>query len=276
MKGMRYMKIFEILDKENRNSVGVLLYYEKKKEFIIELEEYLDEWTAPLLFTNLVKRNIYTVPRDLSFLWVKERIIPCGRQNIGAILKNHKMESYDEMRFLELSKGKCSQDGLYIKMIDKLPEYIKERQNRNIKECVVCDEKKILCFFVDDTVKKIDLEKIDSDKNSIMYDIQKVLGNDKLYQSCCVGTGGYSITFNDSIDIPAYILYDAGESISLSLNDFICFAKNNLLDTSACCSLLDCSRQNISYIVKQEYLKPIKEDIKGNLYLKGETVKNMW
>lgn len=54
MKGIRSMKIYEILDEENRSSVGVLLYYEKKREFIVELQESLDEWTAPLLFSGLV------------------------------------------------------------------------------------------------------------------------------------------------------------------------------------------------------------------------------
>jgi len=52
---------------------------------------------------DLLDTQIVLRPRDLSFLWVKERIIPSGRQNISAILKNHKMDAYDEMKFLELS-----------------------------------------------------------------------------------------------------------------------------------------------------------------------------
>ena len=48
------MKIFEIIDAELELSMGVLLYYEKEKTCIIELQEYLDEWTAPLLFTSYV------------------------------------------------------------------------------------------------------------------------------------------------------------------------------------------------------------------------------
>lgn len=58
MKSMRYMKTYEILDAANKLSIGVLLYYEKKKEFVIELQSKVDEWTAPLLFTNLVKNPI--------------------------------------------------------------------------------------------------------------------------------------------------------------------------------------------------------------------------
>ena len=51
MRGIRYMKIYEIIDEENAMSAGVLLYYEKEKTCIAELPEYLDEWTAPFLFS---------------------------------------------------------------------------------------------------------------------------------------------------------------------------------------------------------------------------------
>ena len=103
------MKIFAIIDEETTLLTGILLYYEKEGTCVIELPEYLDEWTAPLLFTSYVKKKIYTIPRDISFLWVKERVIPSGRQNINDILAHHNMQSYDEMKFLEISEGKCSQ-----------------------------------------------------------------------------------------------------------------------------------------------------------------------
>ena len=80
------MKIYEIKDYEDGTGKGVLLYFEKAKEFLIELVEDMDEWTAPLLFSGLVKKGIFTVPRDLSRAWVEERIIPSGRQNINYIL----------------------------------------------------------------------------------------------------------------------------------------------------------------------------------------------
>ena len=117
------MKIYEILDRENELSIGTLIYYKKSRTFIIELQGYLDEWNAPLLMTSFVKRGIFTIPRDISLMWVRERIIPSGRQNIGMILKNHHLKEYDEMKFLELSEGRCSQDSLYIEPVKALPEY---------------------------------------------------------------------------------------------------------------------------------------------------------
>ena len=103
----------------------------------IELADRLDEWEAPLLFQGLVKKGIYTVPGAISALWVRERVIPSGRQNIGSILKNAKLKEHNEMALLELSKGKCSQDSCYIEEItgEELPEDIKKRTHKNISEC---------------------------------------------------------------------------------------------------------------------------------------------
>lgn len=264
------MKIFQIIDEENALLVGVLLYYEKSRTCIIELPEYLDEWTAPLLFTSYVKKKIYTIPRDISFLWVKERVIPSGRQNIKAILEHHHMQAYDEMKFLEISEGKCSQDSLYIRKVDYLPDFIIKRQQKNIVECVMCENRTLLCFFADEILRKIELKKID------IEDLDKVINNERLYQSGKVGTAGYFITFNDSIDVQASILYEAGEIIPLKLSDFKMFVQKNVLDTTESCNLLECSRQNISYIVNQQRLTPVKEEVRGNLYLRGDVLRTMW
>lgn len=263
------MKIFEI--KEKNKTIGTLLYYEKEKSFIIELKDGIDEWTAPLLFTSFVKRKIFTIPKDVSMLWVKERIIPSDRQNIGSILSKHKLKTYDEMRLLELSEGRCAQDELYIKKIDELPAYVAKRMEVNVEECVMLEGGFALCFFANGEVKKTALSKLRN-----IDGIDKILDNKALYISGKVGTGGYSVTFNNSIDIPTRALYEAGEDIPLSKNDFLSFAKRNIIDTSECREILEYSRQNISYMIDKKKISPIKEDVKGNIYLKGDVLKNRW
>lgn len=121
------MKIFHIMDEENKLLVGVLFYEEKERTCHIELPEYLDEWTAPLLFTGYIKQKIYSIPQDLSLLWLEERVIPSGRQNLQNILEHHRMDGYDEMKFLEISEGRCSQDSLYIKETNEVPDFVKRR-----------------------------------------------------------------------------------------------------------------------------------------------------
>ena len=91
-----------------------------------------------------------------------------------------------------------------------------------------------------------------------------------------IGVGGYYITFNNSIDIPAWALYGAKETLPLTLEDFKKFTQKNMLDTTEVCNTLECSRQNISYMVKKRHILPIKESVRGNLYDKCEILRYKW
>lgn len=271
MKGTGFMKIYEMINDDNNTIVGVLLYYEKEKTFLIELDDTLDEWNLPFLFSPLVKKGIYSIGREFSLMWVKERIIPSGRQNISDILKTHKLKEYDEMRFLELSHGRCSQDSLYIKRTDSLPDYVIARRKHNLVDCTAATDNTLLCFFADGTVKKTALSDLDG-----VEKIDKVMENQLLFSSCMLGSDGYYITFNDSIDVPSWLLYEKGQPIPLTYEDFLSFTKYNIVDTSDSCMILECSRQNLAYMVRQEQLTPLKEDVKGNLYLKKDVLKLRW
>ncbi len=260
------MKAYEI--KDSRTGIGILLYFEKSKTFIIELRDDLDEWTAPLLFSGPVKKKIFTMPRDISKAWVEERIIPCDRQNINDILTNHHLKEYDALRLLELSQGRCAQDDLIVRKIDNLPDYVTDRMERNVVDVVVMDENRGLCFFADDTVRIVELKVLDG--------FDRIKNNAGLLESGRVGCGGYYVTFNDSIDYPASVFYEKGRLIPLTRDDFITFMSKNVLDTTQSCRLLNCSRQNLSYLVRQGSIQAAKPDVNGNLYLKGDVIKNTW
>lgn len=269
------MKSYAIYDKAlNRTTpVGYLFYYEKAASFIIELCDDLDEWDAPLLFQKLVKEKRYTVPANISHLWVSERIIPSGRQNIGTILKNHRLSDYDEMSLLRLSRGKCAQDDCYISEIAyaDIPQSITDRTKNNIRECFPTEDSQLLCLFNDNTAKKVDFTTL-IDKYS---DLSYVIVNKALLDSVKVGVGGYSAVFNDSIEIPSVDLYAHGILLPLTSNDFYNFIHRNVMDTTATYNMLQCSRQNLSYMVREEKITPIIYGTKENLYLKGEVERVM-
>lgn len=270
------MKIYAIYDKEiYRNmALGYLFYYEKANEYIIELNDCLDEWEAPILFQGLVKKKIYTVPKDISLLWIRERVIPSGRQNIGSILKNAKMKEYNEMALLALSKGRCSQDNCYIEEIasEELPEEIRKRSDKNITECFPTEDKQIICLFFDNTVRKVDLSLLAAHNRDVLY----ILKNDDLLYSVKVGVGGYSISFNDTIEIASSTVREEGTLLPISANDIWGFVRTNVVDTTTACDMLQCSRQNLSYLLKTKKLAPIICGTKENLYTKGsvERVRN--
>ncbi|MBQ3546204.1 MAG: hypothetical protein IJA34_14660 [Lachnospiraceae bacterium] len=267
------MKNYAIYDEDLRRSspIGYLFYYEKSESFIIELCEDLDEWEAPLLFQRLVRKGIYTVSKDISLMWVKERIIPSGRQNIGSILKNHRLNKYSEMDILWLSKGRCSQDSCYIAEIKEIPQHITERMRNNVSECVAIEGNKLICLFRDDTVRLVDVEKL----NAKYKDISYVLKKKELFESVKVGIGGYSVSFNETIEIPASDLRKFGEILPLTANDIYGFIRKNVVDTTTACDMLKCSRQNLFYLVKEKKLTPIIQGKKENMYLKGEIIRLM-
>ena len=263
------MKTYEIYDQENDLSIGVLLCYEKEKSFVIELAPDLDEWTAPLLLTALVKHGVYTIPRDISLLWVKGRVVPSERQNIQAILSAHKLKEYDEMKLLEITEGRCPQDSMIIRKIDSLPGYVTERRKKNLTDCLVSNHDYWICFFADDTVRKVSFLKLWSNEELQLPDKPELL------RSAKVGTDGYCVTLDDTYDIPASVLYETGTLIPLRPDDFTSYVTNNVLDTSQSCELLECSRQNLSYLIKQGQLQPIREEVKGSLFRKGDILRKM-
>ena len=260
-------------DLDRITAIGYLFYYEKSESFIIELCEDLDEWDAPLLFQKMISEKKYTVSREYSFLWVKERVIPSGRQNIGSILKNHKLKDYSEIALLSLSKGRCSQDNCCITEIsvDKIPEDILNRMKKNIWECFPTEDNQLICLFKDGVVKKVDLMLLLEPYKDLSY----VLKNRMLLDSMEIGAGGYSIIFNNSIEIQTADLRRTGLSLPLTSKDFYNFVRRNVMDTTKTCDILQCSRQNLSYLVKEEKIKPIINGTKENLYLKGEIEKVM-
>ena len=280
MRGIKYMKAYEIRESASETSIGVLLYYEQKKTSIIELDDTLDEWTAPLLFSGFVKSGVFTIPRDISLAWIRERVIPSGRQNINSILNRHKLKEYDEMNLLELSEGKCSQDSLYIRKTDELPIYVSERMKHNLADITLLNENTLLCFFRDDSVKRVKLELLGNvmqkDKRAKKSDIDKITKNEKLYKSAKIGAGGYFLTFNNSIDIPTSLLYEAGKSIDIKYSEILEFIQKNTVDTTESYEILGCTRQNISYLVKHDQLPVLKHGVNGNLYLRSDIEKNLW
>ena len=270
------MKAYAIYDEdvEVKCPIGYLYYYDKCNEFIIELSSELDKWNTPLLFSSYVENNIYTIPKATSLLWVKERVIPSGRQNIGSILKNHKMKQYNEMKLLELSGGRCSQDNCYIKKVEyeDVPLAIRKRSEDNVLECFTSGESDVICLFGDDTVRRIDLTKL-VDTNG---KLASVLKNKDVFRSVKVGVGGYSIVFNETIEIEKWILKKAGIKINISVKDFYHFTRENIVDTAKACEILGCSKQNLTYRINKGKLKPIKPNLKENLFFRGEVERNSW
>ena len=172
------------------------------------------------------------------------------------------------MALLEISRGKSSQDNCYIKGVEKedIPLYIRERSMKNIWECFPTEDNQIICMYRDGIVQKIDLSLLLKQYTDLEY----VIKNKLLLESVKVGVGGYSIIFNDTIEIQSIDIREVGQQLPLTSMDFLKFIRRNLKDTTKACDMMQCSRQNLSYLVKMDKIQPVICGTKENMYLKGE------
>jgi hypothetical protein len=175
------------------------------------------------------------------------------------------------MAMLSLSKGRSSQDSCYIREMkeEEVPESIKNRWMGNVLECFPTEKGDLICMFRDNTARIVQLDKFVDTYREISH----VLKYRELLESVQVGVGGYSVSFNETIEIASSDLRDAGEVLPLTANDFYGFVQKNVVDTTSACLMIECTRQNLSYLVKENQLTPILQGTKENLYTKGEIAR---
>ncbi len=269
------MKIFAIRSDSMRKAknLAYLIYYENEKKFFIEIADDVNEWEVPLLLSSYLKKGKKTVNEYHSKLWVQQRIVPPNRQNIGQILKENNLDSYDEFELLTLSKGRCSQDDYYLYPIsyENLPKNFEERFDKKIDDIVPLRNGNILVFFRNGEVKKCDVNAIVEKANC-----KSILSEYKNFSSVEILTDGYGAAWGTVLSIPNETLYDIGEIINLSIEDFKCFVANRVITVSEACEILDCTRQNINSLIKRGQLNPIKSTSKGIMLMKNEVVSRKW
>ena len=268
------MKIFSIKSDSTGDKVlAYLFYYEKTDQFYIELPDSADEWETPLLLSSFVKRGQRTINSYWSRAWVQQRIIPPDRQNIADVLKDNGLETYNEYALLTLSEGRCAQDDCYIVPLanSDLPTEITERFSIRVEEAVPTDDRHLLVFFRSGESRKCNMANICTERR-----FTPILQNERLFSSVQVQTDGYGITWGENLDIGADTLYREGIPVPLSIRDFQNYAGYCLTDTAGACRILQCSRQNISDLIRRGKLHPLHSSGSGNLFLLSEIRQRMW
>lgn len=98
----------------NDKTVAYLLYDEAKGEYRIEVPDGVKSAEAPLIIADFIKKGQRVIGSEWSLRWVKQRVIPPERQNIGQILRENHMEYYDEFPLLRMNQGRSCQDECYL------------------------------------------------------------------------------------------------------------------------------------------------------------------
>lgn len=270
------MQIFAIKDDFDiqKNNKAFLVYYEREKRFYIELPEEADEWDTPLLLSSFVKRGERTVNSYWSKLWVQQRIVPPDRQNLGQILRDNNLDSYDEFELLILSEGRCAQDSYYLAPVTEndLPQEFKARFMKKVEDVVPLSKHRLLLFFRNGSIKKCAVEPFVGDNPALGM----LLKNNDAFLRVKVQTGGYGVIWDENMRIADDVLYTHGESVPLSAEDFAAFAANRVVTTAEASKILKCTRQNIDDLVRRGKLHPIKTSPKNKLFLKSEIMQRNW
>lgn len=66
----------------------------------------------------LRSKGDYDLDEKRSLMFVKARVVPPDRQNIGQILREIGAKYYSEFAILDYTSGKCCRDNFYIEEIN--------------------------------------------------------------------------------------------------------------------------------------------------------------
>lgn len=119
------MKAYEIYDSSKRaqQTCAVLFHDEEAGSIHIQIAEDAQAQDLPFMLALLAEQGMREVPEKWAWRWVRERIPPEGRQNLGEILRANGIDEYDEMALLVAGAGRSSQDDFLIRPVTLKPSY---------------------------------------------------------------------------------------------------------------------------------------------------------
>lgn len=265
------MRLFAIRDETMPEDkiLGYLVYYETSRSFYIELPDNADPWETPPVLSSFVDRGTYSIDSAWSRRWVRQRIIPQDRQNIGQILRDNGLKEYDEFSLLMLTMGRCEQDDCYLEEIptDNIPELLLRRWQTKIVDIAPLAVPRLLVFFRNDITKVIDVQEV-ADSSCMPY-----LTNQERFSTVEVQPDGYGIYWNDQAMISHRDLFMHGMTMPITLSDLHHYIQDRVVSASEACAILDCSRQNIDDLMRRDKLHPIRTDAKYKLFSKAEVMQ---
>ena len=113
------LRTFEIVndDFEPSNEHAILTYDEEQDQYAVHIPESVDSNALPAILSLLAKQGIREIDDKWARRFVKERVVPSDRQNIGMIMRQLGMKKYSEFPILEYTSGRCCMDDFYLQEI---------------------------------------------------------------------------------------------------------------------------------------------------------------
>ena len=113
------LRVFELVnnDYEEKEPRAVLRYDEDTERYQISIPKETPVMHLPAILSLLAQTGRYELDDEWSRKFVKERVVPFERQNIGEIMREVGMVKYDEFPLLVYTSGRCCMDDFYLKEI---------------------------------------------------------------------------------------------------------------------------------------------------------------
>ncbi len=96
---------------------AVLSYDEEKDLYHISIPLSVDPDNLPAIPGILARKGIREIDDKWARRFVKERVVPPDRQNIGMVLRELGMGYYSEFPLLVYTSGRCAMDEFFIEEI---------------------------------------------------------------------------------------------------------------------------------------------------------------
>ncbi len=106
------------IHEDGKDYVGYLYYNEDDQTYELEALPDAIKMLAPIALCEMVRLGRMHVGHDIAYLWIRERVVPPNRQNIGDILKEAGFPYYDEILFIDKWHGLCGMDNFRIDRIE--------------------------------------------------------------------------------------------------------------------------------------------------------------
>ena len=237
-----------------RSPIGYVLYYSKWECFSIELADGLSIEDAPLFFHAFLKRKIYTLDSYWSRKWVDQRIVPEERQNLGAILKEAGLKSYQPYRLLLWGKGRSSQDDCYIVLVDEnraeLPKWFVNRMEEKAVYSMPLSGRRMVIAFGDGMLRVITM-------NGMERDVWLL-------------PDGNGLTSEKGVIYTNQKLRKMGTILPISMDDLKEIIAMEVVTSKEAQEILHCSRQNLNYYTDKGVFTNILTDTSHRLYWRHE------
>ena len=260
------MKVYAIRDAflDDRRDLAWLIWYEKEQKFIIEISEKTDSWSAPFMLASFVEKGIHTVNSFWSLNWVRERIVPEERQNLGMILKANGLAEYDPHELLRIAGGRCAQDDCFITALknNQIPDELRRRLGRRAVDTFSTSGGDFVLFRNGKIIILESSRKGEPD--------QRIKAYEETIERIRLCAEGHEAQLSDGELMTAEEIRRNGTPLPFSMEDLREFLRENLMNTAQTAEALGCTRQNIQDLVLRGKLKPVMKEKGGFVFLKAD------